>query len=98
MSSCRYPLSAASKVLCLQEHSKRALGIGALYLNRINIGGNSRCAPQYAFRSVGGGNDAEGRRTDKCPSSLRLVFYDMLRAPGGASCKIVLTMQFLLFC
>ena len=38
MSSCRYPLSAASKVLCLQEHSKRALGIGALYLNRINIG------------------------------------------------------------
>jgi len=38
MSSCRYPLSAASKVLCLQEHSKRALGIGALHLNRINRG------------------------------------------------------------
>ncbi len=36
--ACQYPLSAASKVLCLQEHSKRALGIGALQLNRINRG------------------------------------------------------------
>jgi len=31
-------VSAASKVLCLQAHSKRALGIGALHLNRIKGG------------------------------------------------------------